>query len=221
MAATIKNGLYGTVTGKIGNLVFCIRNGKTYVRSTPKKKKSRKISDKQKSVQSRFKTTQRLVSNILPFIRIGFKNVQPDKTAINSAMSYNLREAFIFDEDVPGYRLQWNKISFSRGIPNAAEDFHLELVNDKLTITWKINSSNIGHQDLYSFKCCVLIIPENFEREHIQGCINENSLSTGIQSLQVDLLEDAKYHVYIGFFSNDGSGRVMDSEWVGWVKGGL
>ena len=218
MAANLKNGLYGPVSGKIGQLVFCKRNGKTYVRSAPKKKKLRKVSKKQLSVRSRFKMTQQLVSYLLPYIRIGFKYTQPDKTAINAAMSYNLREAFKFDDELQNYRLQWNNISFSRGIPNVAEAIKFELVTNELKITWQINSSKRKQLDLYTFKCCVLILPENYDMERLQGCINENSLTSGIQCLQVDIIPESRYHVYIAFFSNDGRGRVMDSEWIGLIN---
>ncbi len=91
--ARVNNGANGAPSGKVGAVVFCKWKDINYVRSLPKVKKRRKLSDSENKNRSKFAFTQTFLGQFTKFFRLGFQRYKENMTAFNAAMSYHLEHA--------------------------------------------------------------------------------------------------------------------------------
>lgn len=110
--ARYKNGLNGTFSGKIGNVVAAKCRGVDYVRSLPERivKPPTAAQLNQRKV---FAVVMAWLKPLLPLINIGYKQVKTTKTAMNAAVSYHLKFAIIGAG--ADFRIDFKKAVFSRG----------------------------------------------------------------------------------------------------------
>jgi hypothetical protein len=91
--AKLKNGPFGPLVGKLGNLVGYIRLGQSLIRMRPhtKSKRSKKRTPAQKAASESFTIVSRFVTPVNEFINIGFKLdiIGTAMVARNAAMSHN------------------------------------------------------------------------------------------------------------------------------------
>ncbi|WFB62773.1 DUF6266 family protein [Sphingobacterium sp. WM] len=213
--AIMNNGSIFSFKGKIGNLVFCNWKGQTYVRSAPESRKRTK-STLQLGNNSKFKQLQELLSKILPYIRLGFKNYHPEWSSHNSAMSYNLKNAF--DEHSKNNNINWSSLSISRGLINPITTFNIEmnLESTSLKVLWTYDEEIVKAFDMENYRCMLLLQPENTEINKVFGLVNGNLISEESQEIYFDKLTPQDiYHVYLAFLSNDGSYQCTDSKYLG------
>lgn len=92
--AILKNGIFGPVVGKLGNVVGYIRMGQALVRAQPRKKskKNKKRTPAQMAASSAFALVSGFVTPINQFINEGFKldTAGTARVPRNAAMSYNM-----------------------------------------------------------------------------------------------------------------------------------
>lgn len=213
--AIMNNGNIFSFRGKIGNLVFCNWKGQTYVRTSPEYKKRSK-STLQLGNNSKFKKLQELLSKILPYIRLGFKNYHPEWSSHNSAMSYNLKHAF--DEHSKKNSINWSSLAISKGLVNPITTFNIEmnLESNSLTVLWTYDEGMVKTLEMANYRSMLLLQPENTEINKVFGLVNGNLISEGSQEIYFDkLTQHDIYHVYIAFLSNDGSYQCTDSKYLG------
>ena len=136
--ARVIDGVNGTVSGKVGNVVYYNSNGGTYVRSLPtKSRRKRTPTAKQAVHRQRFSVVQNWLKPILPLIRVGFNKYAPRQTSHNSAMSYNLQHAVI--ESGNGFGINHEAFAFSRGLLPAAEQTSMVQEGDSVRFYWQSN----------------------------------------------------------------------------------
>lgn len=136
--ARVIDGVNGTVSGKVGNVVYYNSNGGTYVRSLPEKNgRKRSPTAKQAVYRERFSLVQKWLKPILPLIRAGFNEYAPRQTSHNSAMSYNLQHAVIENGD--GFEINPEAFAFSRGLLPEAKNGSLIQEGDKVHFHWQSN----------------------------------------------------------------------------------
>lgn len=136
--ARVIGGANGTVSGKIGNIIYYSSNGGDYARSLPKKKRNILPTPKQVMQRARFATIQKWLKPIIPLIRAGFSDYAPRQTAHNSAMSYNLQYALIEDGD--GFEINPEVFVFSIGLLPAAERVSMIQEGDKVHFHWQMDN---------------------------------------------------------------------------------
>ena len=88
----LTEGINGPVRGKVGNLVYYERDGKTFVRTKPRKR-GKKRTEGEKNNTTGFAKVQEWMKPIAPFIKIGFKDYGVSKVPYKSAVSYALNNA--------------------------------------------------------------------------------------------------------------------------------
>src|SRR5690554_6272226 len=133
--ARVNDGVNGTVSGKVGNVVYYTSNGGTYVRSLPTKSGRKRLPTlKQATQRGRFAVVQNWLKPILPLIRVGFNEYAPRQTSHNSAMSYNLQHAVIENGD--GFEVNPEAFAFSRGLLPEAENASLIQEGDIVRFHW-------------------------------------------------------------------------------------
>jgi hypothetical protein len=212
--ATAKNGKVQSFTGMVGNLVYCNWKGIPYVRSRPDVR-NLKRSRLQVKANSKFKKLQLMLSQILPYIRQGFKNFNKEWTSHNSAMSYNLKHAIV--EKDSNFEINWSSFSISRGIENPIIGYTLIVSKGKMIINLQIKVDHVEKQNIWKYRCMILAYPENPENQ-VFGVVNGSLLDELKHSIHfVKPTENAVYHVYIAFLSNDGSSKSTNSVYLGKV----
>lgn len=136
--AILKNGIFGGFSGKVGNMVGYEAGGKFLVKSAPKKS-TLPPTEKQINHRARFKLMIGFLTIIRDFISIGFNTIKREHTAMNMAMSYNVKNAVTglapdFAIDYPRLMISMGNLAIA-GFPTAAYagDNQLEFswVNDQ------------------------------------------------------------------------------------------
>lgn len=80
------------LTGIIGSVVLCNRNGTPYIRSRPRKTK-RKPTPAQLEQREKFKLVCGFLRSMSPLLQMAFKSDKRQGRYLNSAMSYNMHHA--------------------------------------------------------------------------------------------------------------------------------
>jgi len=90
--AKLKGNVLGGISGTIGNIVGSSWRGINYIKSKPASVKNPN-TEAQRRQRMRFRLVITLLRKIRPFVNIGFRNGGQKRTAMNYAMSVNIREA--------------------------------------------------------------------------------------------------------------------------------
>ena len=136
---TIKQGILGGFSGKVGTVIGGNWKGIDYMRSKAASVSNPK-TEAQLDQRARFGAALAFLQPITPFVRVGFKNYAVKMTAFNSAMSYNLNNALV--GAYPDYAIDYNNALVSRGTLATALNA-LASSNDPntVTFTWEDNST--------------------------------------------------------------------------------
>jgi len=108
----MKNGIIGTFTGKVGNIIGCKWRGVNYVRSLPIKKQ-RVSTPAQLKQRAKFSLMTRFLFNFKNLLSFSFSNYALQMTGANEALSYNLR--YGIKGEYPNLELDYADILLSRG----------------------------------------------------------------------------------------------------------
>ncbi len=135
---TIKKGILGGVSGKIGNVVGGSWKGIDYLRVLPAS-----VSDANSPAQitqrNRFAVVIKFLQPITEFIRIGFRGQAVKQTAFNAAMSYNFHNAL--EGEYPDISIDYAAAAVSQGnLPGAINPLSTSDVAAKVSISWEPNT---------------------------------------------------------------------------------
>jgi len=202
--ARVNNGANGAPSGKVGAVVFCKWKDITYVRSLPKVKKRRKLSDSENKNRSKFAFTQT------------FLRYRENMTAFNAAMSYHLEHAVLLGEQGPA--INYEKFAISRGLEDIIISTSTEIINGKIEIKWELNiTKELLHHELSDFRSMVLLLPED-PKNYASGVSLGNSIEYRSQLIDLPKVSESSiFHLYLGFAATDGSNRSMNSVYLGIV----
>jgi hypothetical protein len=110
--ATIKKGILGGFSGKVGTVIGSNWKGIDYIRSLPKSS-SKPASLAQKDQRLRFTTVMKFLKPIYAVLNIGYQSVKGIQTPLNAAVSYHMKNAITGTS--PDYELDMSKVVFSQG----------------------------------------------------------------------------------------------------------
>ncbi|NGM67203.1 DUF6266 family protein [Sphingobacterium sp. SGR-19] len=213
--ARVKNGINGTVSGKVGPSVFCKWKDIYYVRSLPRIKKNRKPTPGQRKNQSKFAFMQECLSPIVRFVRLGFMQYAPNRTGHNSAMSYNLKESVIFEDE--RYRLDYEKFAISRGLPSPVSNVGIDQKDGQVIIRWQVDAAFRQKHGDKMFRCIALLYPDNgVEPVNTVGVLQDSYLEDCEQIISIEKVpRGTVYHGYLAFLASEGSNISTDSVYLG------
>lgn len=212
--ARVNNGANGAPSGKVGAVVFCKWKDINYVRSLPKVKKRRKLSDSENKNRSKFAFTQTFLGQFTKFFRLGFQRYKENMTAFNAAMSYHLEHAVLLGTQGPA--INYEKFAISRGLEDMIVSTSTEIIDHKLEIKWqpKLSKELLTHK-LSDFRTLVLLLPED-PMDQSTGVLLGNSIEQRSQLIDLPKLNTSSiFHLYLGFAATDGSNRSMNSIYLG------
>ena len=208
--AKTKNGLTGSVSGKVGNLVFCTWKGIEYVRLAPSKRSG--VPSK-KELANRWifgELTQGWIKPISPFLKIGFQGYTPTNQGITAAKSYLYKHALTMD----GFNssIDPSKMLVSYGSLGNPEDVQITLNPQKeLVFTWNPATGRDQSQ-----RDQAMLLAYNIEKESAVMSLGGEFRSTGTEKLELASATPGDFHVYLAFLAQDRS-RQSESLYLGTV----
>ncbi len=134
---TIKQGILGGFSGKVGSVVGGSWKGIAYMRSQAQSVHNPR-TEGQLDQRSKFALTINFLKPITDYVRTGYKHYAHKQTAFNAAMSYNIKNAI--SGDYPNYSVDFTKTLVARGSLVPAHDAAAVSESSAVTFTWTDNS---------------------------------------------------------------------------------
>lgn len=207
--ATMKNGLWGGFSGKIGNVVGVSRDGAFYLRSLPVQVKKSE-SKKQFVQRSRFSVTQSFLQTCTPFLRIGFQSdAMAMRSAFNAAMSYNVRYAV--KGEAPYFEIDYPNVLVSKGPLPTSAILQASLSEGVLHVQWDATCE--GKATPHDQVMILVCNPQKKSAVYDLYTGKRGSLASQLQlpsQWQGDTIE-----AYIAFMSANDFKLVSDSQYAG------
>ena len=208
---TIKKGILGGFSGKVGTVVGASWKGIAYMRSLPQKVKNPRTAG-QVSQRSKFALTMHYLKPMTAFLRTGWKLYAHRQSPINAAMSYALANAVT--GTYPDYEIDPSMILVSRGSLATAVNANANDAGGSIDISWDDNSnvSNAKQTDK-----ALIAIANPTKGEAVTITAGEERM-TGYQNtvIPADWSGD-EVQVYLGLISEDGK-EVSNSVYLGVIN---
>ena len=207
---TIKQGILGGFSGKVGTVIGSSWKGISYMRGQAQHVKNPRSAG-QVDQRSKFNLALNFLQPNVPYIRIGYKSQAAKQTEFNAAMSYIVKNAITGTS--PNYALDYTKVMVSRGgltqVTDAAASW--AAATSKLTVTWTDNSG-VGTA-LATDKA----MPFVYNKDKNETIYNTEGATRTTHTMDITVPSDwvgDKVEVYLGMVSEDGA-LVADSIYLG------
>lgn len=207
---TIKKGILGGFSGKVGNVIGGSWKGIDYMRSVSSRKRGQS-TQKQKEQQMKFALIARFQQPLTNLLSRTFRSFAIKMTGANSATSYNLRNAIT--GTYPDFAIDYSRILVSRGdMPNAINPAVEPVSNGMVVFTWG-NNTGTGKTKDSDRSVLVAYCPE---MQHF--IYTDEGASREEEEAQLDLFAftEKEVHTWIAFISEDGT-EVATSIYTGVV----
>ena len=137
---TIRQGILGGFSGKVGNIVGASWRGIDYIRSMPASVHNPR-TEAQVSQRNRFSLVGKMLKTIVPIIRIGFAgSVGTGKSAFSVAMSYNVKNAVI--GLFPDFEINFDAVKISSGDLYGAANAEASSAAGSISFVWDTDLLN-------------------------------------------------------------------------------
>ncbi|MDR2928498.1 MAG: DUF6266 family protein [Cytophagaceae bacterium] len=195
---TIKKGILGGFSGKVGTVVGGSWKGISYMRSLPQSVKNPRTVG-QVSQRSKFALTLNLLKPMTAFLRTGWKFYAHRQSPFNAATSYTLANAIT--GAYPDYSIDASKVLVSRGSLTPATNARVIPTQGFINLSWDDNSGTGSAKP--TDKALVAVL-NPVKGESITNDAGADRM-TGTQAVPVpaDWLGDS-VEIYLGFVSEDG-----------------
>ncbi|MBO7625641.1 MAG: hypothetical protein J6S82_10140 [Bacteroidales bacterium] len=204
---TIKQGILGGFSGKVGTVVGGSWKGITYMRSMPESVANPR-TEKQQKQRSKFSLVQSFLRPIMPVIRIGYRGMADRQTAYNAATSHILKNAIT--GTYPNFTISYPNVLIAKGgLPNVSGTAAKNGGN--IVFTWTNNS---GEGAALATDVAYAVVYNASRNE--AACSNEAVSSAGTVSVAVQAgwVTGNKLEAYLFLTSADES-EVSTSVFLG------
>lgn len=137
---TIKQGILGGFSGKVGTVIGSFWKGKAYMRGLTQSYHDAKTQD-QLAQRAKFSLMSKFISLVQGVAAIGFKDAENGTTALNEALSYNIRNAIT--GTYPSFAVDYANVLVSMGpLPNVEAPAANDDGAGHLEVTWTDNTGD-------------------------------------------------------------------------------
>lgn len=203
------SGLNGPIHGKVGSVIGSSWKGIPYVKG-PYKKRTTKVSKKEKTNRNKFSMAQYWLKPLLDFVRQGFKGYSPTVEGFGAAKSWLLLHAF----EGAGQDMRINPalVKVSHGDLPLSNDITVEKTpSGELQFTW--DNSYVKEGSLYDQ---VMLLAYDINQQAAYYTTTGQFRSTGMDVLKIPKTKGRTYHLYLAFTAADRS-RQSHSVYLGAV----
>ena len=206
--ATIKQGILGGFSGKVGAVVGGTWKGISFMRGLTQNVKNPR-TEKQVGQRTKFSLAIEFLQPMTAYVRTGYKTYANGQTGFNAAMSHVLKNAIT--GTYPDYSIDFQAVYVSRGSLVPAKNAAATVSGGKISMTWTDNS---GEGDALETDVAMPLV---FNKDKKQVVYSTSAASRGDTTLELDLPADwvgDSVEAYLGFMSDDGQ-RVSNSVYLG------
>jgi hypothetical protein len=205
---TIRKGVLGGFSGKVGTVVGSSWNGISFMRSLPGKVRNPRTL-LQMNQRTKFALTINFLKPMSALLRTGWKLYAYGQSAINAAVSYTLANAIT--GAYPDYAIDPAKVLISCGSLTPALNATATAANGAIEFTWDDNS---GVNDAKQTDMALIAVVNLAKGEVITDSAGSERMSgTQTFALPARWVGDT-VEAYIGFISEDGK-EVANSVCLG------
>ena len=208
---TIRKGILGGFSGKVGNVVGASWRGISYIRSLPQSVRNPRTAG-QRSQRSKFALALALLKPMTSFLRTGWKLYAHRQSPFNAAMSHALANAIV--GTYPDYSVDVSKVLVSRGNLQSASSATATAAGGNLTFAWNDNSGIGSAKQTDKALIAVLNLEKGEAITDTAG--RERTEETQTVVLPADWSGD-EVQAYLGFVSEDGR-EVSNSAYLGAIE---
>jgi hypothetical protein len=200
-------------TGKVGNVVGFIRNGKHFIKAAPGKgSKKEELVPAQLPQQTKFAMVHEILAPIKSLLRISFTSRSGMMSPYNAAVSYTVTN--VIKGTYPDFYIDWPQLKISDGKMQPFASGVVRLGRGKVYFSWL---RNFGlKEQLNDYAILAVYSP------HLMECIysiGASKLGNRRATIDVKKFKGQEVHTYIAFISQDyrivsaclytGSGKVL------------
>ncbi len=204
---TIKQGILGGFSGKVGTVIGSSWKGISYMRGRAQNVKNPRTKG-QMEQRSKFSLTLEFLKPITSYVRTGYKTYANQQTAFNAAMSYIVRNAV--SGTYPDYAINFAEVLVSRGALETGKNPSAEVSAGSFIIKTRPETNSSG-------KPTDLMMPLIFNTDKGEAVFSTAGATraTGETTLATpaDWAGDT-VEVYLGMISEDGT-QVANSVHIG------
>jgi len=205
---TIKKGILGGFSGKVGTVVGSSWKGIAYMRSLPLKVKNPR-TERQMNQRSKFALSLNYLKPMTELIRVGWKQYAYGQSAFNAATSYLIAGAI--KGNYPNYSIDPTKVLISRGALTSAVNAMAIPVSGAINFEWDDNSGLSSAKPTDKALLAVVNTDKSEAVFDTAGAARSEAAQT--LSLPSNWSDDT-VEVYMGFVSEDGR-EVANSVYLG------
>ena len=205
---TIKKGILGGFSGKVGNVAGASWKGVDYIRSLPSKVRNPR-SKGQVAQRTRFSLIAKFVRALLPVIGVGFKqSAGAYNSAYSAAVSYNVQNAVKGEH--PDFEIDFSNAMLSKGGLTGTYEAMATREPGILNAEWEPEArGNASVEDH------VAIAAYNPIKQEAMYDLHAASRGDGSGELQLPTAWDGdEVEAFVMFISEDGK-QVSDSVYTG------
>ena len=153
---TIKQGILGGFSGKVGTVVGSSWKGISYMRGQAQSVKNPRTA-KQMAQRDKFSLALSFIRPIQSFIQVGFKTYAQKQSEFNAAMSYTMKN--VIKGTYPSFSIDYTKAMVARGSLALPMEIQKQNVSGQISVSWADNSGTANALDtdfamlLASFLC--------------------------------------------------------------------
>ena len=205
---TIKKGILGGFSGKVGTVVGSNWKKVAYMRSLPLKVKNPR-TEPQMMQRSKFALTLHFLKPVNGLLRIGWKLYANKQSPINAAMSYTIANAIT--GNYPNYAIDPSKVLISRGSLTPAYNASATLASGAINFEWDDNSGSSAAK--MSDKALIAVINPT-KSEAVFDTAGASRVDTALSVNLPANWSGETVEAYLGFISEDGR-EVANSVYLG------
>ncbi|TDQ08754.1 DUF6266 family protein [Pedobacter metabolipauper] len=215
--AKAKNGIFGSFSGKVGNIVGSMWKSISTIRKAPKKKtkkeKARKPrTEAQLAATERFVFVSKWLVPFHEFINVGFLNIADNQTEINLCHSETMKNAITGVYQNLG--IDYSKVIISKGKLAPLEELTVTLTEpNTVELNWKMSypgGAKFNDQLMLAIYC-----PEFHETEGFIGGITRARQKCSFTFR--NRLIGKELHVYVGVTAMNRK-KIANSVYLGTLK---
>lgn len=208
---TIKQGILGGFSGKVGTIVGGSWKGVSYMRSPAQNIKNPRTAA-QMGQRTKFGLVSADLQPLTPILRTGWKLHADGKSAFNAATAHTLANAIT--GTYPDYAIDPARILIARGSLTPAAGASVALTEGDIRITWNDNS---GTDAAKQTDRALITITCPAQRAAITNEDDATRADCCFPTPLPDEWIDATLHTYLGFISEDGR-EVANSIYLGFLN---
>ena len=208
---TIKKGILGGFSGKVGTVVGSNWKQTSYMRSLATKVKNPQ-TPKQMAHRQKFKLMFDYLKPMSPFLKLGFQNYTKKQTALNAALSYNMKNAVYGTS--PNWWLNTYKVLVTRGNLMPVQHVYFHRNGQYIFMNWGDNSG-VGNAKASDLAIAVMYNTTKGEIRTITAGPERSYKLSGFQ-IPADW-QDCWIDIHFAFITEDRK-EISNSVYVGGMK---